>query len=830
MSPTPVGPSAVLARIWLRRNVTATVTLVLLVALASGAMSGAFAASRRTSSALDRFLEFNRPSTLQVFGESIDMEAVKALPQVTGAVERAYGLMTVQGPNGAVLLPAGQINPFITTVTEGERQFRPYVVEGVEPDPRSAEEAAIDETTARRLGAEVGDTLRIQLFVPDQIGELYESGGEFPTPRGDRTEVEVTAIVRHPLDLNPRVSDDLVAVGSSLGSAEIYLTEGFWAEHGGHMAAFLGNGDAVELLLAGGEDDVPVVRAAIGAMSGGHEVAVEQRNDSIDAIRDARQTVRFESIALAVFGALMALAGLVIVGQAITRQLRLDLAQRDVLAGMGLTRRDVATATTARMSAVAVGGAVGGVLVAWASSSFTPIGFGRRAEIEPGTWFDAPVMLGGAVGSVLVAAGWSAWVGWRIAPIRRSSRLGPGPHLAASAARLGAPVPVVTGLSQLSSGVRGGARTPLRSSLGAVVFAISALVAVAVFSTSIDRFVNDPAEHGWTWDLIAGNSDDPRIEARGAELLAANDDVDGFASVWTGYQDFVSAPGIDELPVVGVETLAGDTYVSLSDGRRAVAPDEIVLGQRTMERAGVGIGDELVLTGPRNPVEFRVVGTAVLHELVASRFQLDEGAVVSPDGLDRLFTGGDVRTGDRDFGDGTLLARFLTDVADGVSVEEASASIRRDFGPTVIAHLPPLDVAALDSARGLPLVFGALVAVLGIASLVHLLLVTVRSRRRDYAVLAALGGSPRLMLLTIVCLATSLAVIAVLVGVPAGIVLGRLGWSTLAEGIGAPTPPLVPVLAIGAGIAAVLVVANAVAAVPAGAARRVRPAETLRSE
>jgi len=139
-------------------------------------------------------------------------------------------------------------------------------------------------------------------------------------------------------------------------------------------------------------------------------------------------------------------------------------------------------------------------------------------------------------------------------------------------------------------------------------------------------------------------------------------------------------------------------------------------------------------------------------------------------------------------------------------------------------------VAGLDSTRSIPVVFAVVVAVLGAASLVHLLLVTVRRRRGEFAILASLGANGRQLAASVGSLATALAVIAVLVGVPLGLVVGRLGWTALANGIGSPTPAIVPVPLISAGIVAVVLVANVVGAVPAGRARRVRPAETLRSE
>ena len=65
---------------------------------------------------------------------------------------------------------------------------------------------------------------------------------------------------------------------------------------------------------------------------------------------------------------------------------------------------------------------------------------------------------------------------------------------------------------------------------------------------------------------------------------------------------------------------------------------------------------------------------------------------------------------------------------------------------------------------------------------------------------------------------------------PLGIALGRWGWQTVTHRLGLVSPTVLPiVLAVGAA-AAVLAVANVVAAGPARRATRVRPAEALRVE
>ncbi len=822
-----MGPSGILARSWLRRSAASTVALTLLVALATGAVAGALAGARRTSTALDRFLEYNSPPDLQVYGESIDIDAVRSLPQVAGSAVGAYGILTVQGPEAGPL-PPGVINPFIEIESRGERLLRPHVVEGTDPAGGPADMVALDEDAADRLGARVGDELQLGFFLPEQVEELYEGGGDFPEPGGSGTTVEVAAIVRHPFDLNPIKPADLDAV--MLASGEIYLNRAFWAAHEGEVAAFGGDGAGVELLLRD-DADVDQVEAVIRSMPGGDEVSLEQRSDATDAVDDARQTVRFETVALLVFAGLATLAGAVVVAQAVARQVRTELRQRDVLVGIGLTGRELANAQAARMAPVAVGGVGLGLVLAVLVTGRTPIGIGRRAEIDPGLQVDTPVFVGVAATVVVTLLAWVVIVAARAARPPVHVTTGLLGRSAATAARLGPPVVVVTGLAQLSTGGGRTARTPLRSSLGAVVFGIAAVVGVAVFAQTMDRFVERPEEHGWVWDLVAGDADDERLPTEGPGWLDDEPGVTGYAAVWTGFEDFVVGAGLDgDLPIAGVQTLVGGTGVQVVEGSRADDPGEVVLGRADMAAAGVGVGDEIVLDGPRGSAAYRVVGRAVFHELISGGFELDHGAVVAPAGLEPLFSGGDVRVDDNDYGDGVLLRHFLIDVEEGTSVPTVATSLREHFGPTIISHVPPLDVASLDSVRSLPIAFAALVGFLGAASLVHLLLVTVRRRRGDFAVLAALGARPRQLAAVLAYMATALSVVAGLVGVPAGVLVGRQAWLAVAAGLGAPTGPQVGVLPLVVVVGALLALVNLIAAVPGRLVARARPADVLRTE
>jgi ABC-type lipoprotein release transport system permease subunit len=98
------------------------------------------------------------------------------------------------------------------------------------------------------------------------------------------------------------------------------------------------------------------------------------------------------------------------------------------------------------------------------------------------------------------------------------------------------------------------------------------------------------------------------------------------------------------------------------------------------------------------------------------------------------------------------------------------------------------------------------------------------------AILKTLGFVRRQVRAAVAWQATTLVTVALLVGVPVGIAVGRWVWTLFADELGVVAVPRVPLLAVALLIPCALVVANLVAAAPAAAAARTRPATVLRSE
>jgi predicted lysophospholipase L1 biosynthesis ABC-type transport system permease subunit len=78
--------------------------------------------------------------------------------------------------------------------------------------------------------------------------------------------------------------------------------------------------------------------------------------------------------------------------------------------------------------------------------------------------------------------------------------------------------------------------------------------------------------------------------------------------------------------------------------------------------------------------------------------------------------------------------------------------------------------------------------------------------------------------------ATTVALVALAVGLPLGVALGRWSWSLLIDRIGLAPEPVTPWPALLAAATATVLVANLVAAWPGRMAAQTRPAVALRSE
>jgi ABC-type lipoprotein release transport system permease subunit len=125
---------------------------------------------------------------------------------------------------------------------------------------------------------------------------------------------------------------------------------------------------------------------------------------------------------------------------------------------------------------------------------------------------------------------------------------------------------------------------------------------------------------------------------------------------------------------------------------------------------------------------------------------------------------------------------------------------------------------------------GAALATGAIVALGLTLIASVRRRRGDLALLRTLGFTGRQLAAAIAWQSSVAVGIGTVIGVPLGIVLGRILWDLFAHEINVVPAPSVPVLSVVLLTLGALVLANLVAAIPGRIAARTATALLLRAE
>jgi ABC-type antimicrobial peptide transport system permease subunit len=171
--------------------------------------------------------------------------------------------------------------------------------------------------------------------------------------------------------------------------------------------------------------------------------------------------------------------------------------------------------------------------------------------------------------------------------------------------------------------------------------------------------------------------------------------------------------------------------------------------------------------------------------------------------------------------------------AQGTSANTGIDHLQRELGP-LATDIEPVDVPdELENLRNihtLPEVLAAFLGLIAVAALGSVLLSCARRRGHEFAVLRALGmtrGSIRTILNS---QGTAIGLFGLVVGIPLGIGVGRLGWRSIAERV-----PLseIPPLALTAALLLIpvtVIAANVLALWPGWVALSHRPAEELRVE
>jgi ABC-type lipoprotein release transport system permease subunit len=784
------GTAGPAVRMWARselgRRWKALVALGVIAGIAAGLALAAVAGARRTSTAYTRWREATLAPDAIVFGtqvgqENTDYTPVMKLPEVVAGGQFELAQIGLVGHRVGSLPPGDTV--LYRTVA------RPLIREGRLPRPGRLDEITVNRTAARKLHLHVGQKVTMNSAL--DINAFYGLG---PTDTGPHEPATIVGIGDGPMDfafLDKQAG--FVPPGE-------FLLEHPEVQHAPNLVVRLKPGT-----------DVAKFHARADAALQNPEIPV--RDMSQDAKRFTHGT-DLEQTGLWLFAAAVALAAVVLVGQALARTVYAMAEGAPALRALGFTHQNLigglilpSTLTAATAAAVAVG-------TAYALSARFPVGLSRELDPSLGYHLDWPVLLAGAIVVGLLVLLGTAFAGWRAAVA--SDRPEP-PTVGVPVLRrlrnvLPLPVALGTGLA-LQAG-RGKRAVPVRPAIAGAVAGVLGIVGALGLVHGIDDALHTPSRAGQVWDASVWPDDShapdtfisPLREDRAAgtvtQLTFAPLDIDGAG-----------------LPVYSLAPIKSYTPFVVLTGRAPKAANEVALGPATSKALHKSVGDSVRITSDVGPQTMRVVGTTLLVQTPHASF--DQGAWVSPAGLAKL-------NNKPDRGEVIMLVTARPGMTRAAVVKELSQ--RFDGIEVDTEGSIPQDVSLLQNVRNLPRALAAFLAVLGVAALGHALVTTVRRRRHDLAVLRAMGMRPRQSAACIFWQAMTVALVALAIGVPLGIVLGRLSWRWVANSTPLLYVPPLAVLAIVIAIPAAIVLANALAAYPARRAAGVRPAEVLRTE
>jgi energy-converting hydrogenase Eha subunit A len=778
------GATLLLWRARIRNSLARVIALGLLTALGGGMSLAVAAGAKRTSGAYDTILERSDSGEIaSSYGPEDPDEARRRLQTTPGVGELTQLVgFGVSLPDTSVpnLSTYGYYNDPVVV-------DRLFLLQG--HLPRAVNEIFLNEASAAQGRLAIGDELEVL------VGNPASNFTEFVP---EKLVVSGIGII------NDEIYEDKTGAKPALIVSKRFIEE--------HRELILWG--AASMKVAPGADRAETVRQLIE-----RDFIVDNRRI---ADRDkAEGAIRPLVVTLAALAVLAGLAMITVVSQSLQRLVQRSPASARSLAATGCSRMMLVATDCCVAASVAIVGAIGAVGVAILASPLFPQGRARRISELQGIDVDVPVLALGALALIVALTGVVAVTSMR------SARTGE-PRPGRAPGILGAVPAIGTGM-RFATGRRG-----LAGTIGSVAVGLMSIVAAVVFTGSMGGLVDRPELSGFSWDLAGREAyeiidtdavartlrDDPKVE-RITGLTFSDVSVNGApvaASVWAAVK--------------------GSPWPPLTGGRAPQGPNEVLMSPKTLADIDGEVGDTVAVRFADDneeegggvvqfDLDMRIVGTAVSPVIGipgSNPPRLDEGLLIRQEDLagHSAEYGGAVLF---DLDDGTDPAAVKAKFPEGLPNPEESLG-----GTEWFESAEPAEVIQANAAIDVLdlTIIALLLGVIG--TVAHNLLGFVRQRRNAFAVLKALGFTPRQLRSTVLWQSGLVIGAALVLAVPLGIAAGRWLYQGFASGIGVIVEPVVPLLALPAAVLGAVALVQAVALVPAHKARRTNAAAELRLE
>ena len=529
-----------------RRRWRSWLILVVLIALVAGLVLAAAAAGRRTATAFPRFVA-SHGYDVYIYNQE-PVPGLSRLPGVSSVT--AIGNPATGQPLCACTTRA--INPsnfYINELSPNALRRVVKLVAGQMPAKSSPYDVLASFTLQQDYGVHIGSVIHAPLYASSQLPAL--ASGANVSPSG------------------PMVAFHVVGIGA----AEMEFPSGSTPEYDLFTTPAFARAVNKRIVLASvylvrlrhETASLPRFAAAAGPL---HLVYVSNQATAAAAVA---ASIHPQAVGWWVLAVLAALVGIAVIGQALGRQSVVESEEYPSLVALGLPRRHLVVLGMARNLMVALVGATGAVIVAFALSPLTPVGEARLAEPSTGLAFDPLVLLLGALATVVVVLLLGIWPAVRASRVRVGDDRASDAHrssIVAKVAATGAPPSAVIGVRHALERGRGAASVPVGTALFGSALAVMALCATVVFADSLTHLTATPALYGSDYQLSFSNSNGGPGNPTSRVSSLQHDHA--ITAIMLAASDEVSINGHDVLALAG-KAVRGPMLLSTVDGRLPTA-------------------------------------------------------------------------------------------------------------------------------------------------------------------------------------------------------------------------------------------------------------------
>ena len=707
------------------------------------------------------------------------------------------------------------INPTDFGVIVVPTDARPVykLVSGRMPDPSSTDQV-LASFTLQSDGLRLGSIVRVPLYARSQAKAYNNAVGSLPRPLGPTMAFRVVGFEATEYDFPAGSTPDY----------DLYATPSY-ARKVLPQTAF---GYVYLVRLRHGAADLPLFSQQVSRL--GAEVSAED-----EQVAAVESSIHPQAMGWWILALLAGIVGLAVVAQALMRQSLSEAEDFPILGALGIDRRQLVMLGLGRSALVGLVGAVGCIVIAFGLSPLAPLGEARVAETTTGFHFDPIVLLLGpllVLLAVLLFGACTAYIAVRRGSLVARSRARYPSSIVAQLARFGAPPSTLIGVRNAIERRSSGGTVPVVSAVLGTVLAVLALSATGVFGASLSQLLATPKLYGDDFQLNITNSSGFGPDSG---LLARLEQDRAVTDVTLGYASFVNVDG-KSVGMIVYRSVRGDPLLTAVTGHLPDADGQIGLGAATMRALHVSVGSAVSVTvetpsGSRRTMPFRVT-SEISFPVLAGVTALGTGSattlgayadVACPMGPQRERCLGAPFAGPTPGG-------LLVSVVPGSRGRQAVSRYLSAFSNITALPIVPNSLVNFGEAVNFPLIFGLFLAMFGAATMLHLLVVSVARRRRETGLLKALGFVRAQIVVAVACQAVTIAVIAVVLGISLGVVVGTRIWSAFATNLGVVPISVVNLWLLAALSGGVLVVVSLLAVLPALAAARFQTQSLLRAE